>query len=151
MLVLQPQVCGEQSLFGWAYIEDTAECDGTLEHMCTVGEWPQGWEWAACCSPDPAKGCSYAAGACPLGLSPTCGFIPVQDPEPWVCSPLGTLDAYVSETAACEVGELRVCTYGETPADPLALACCTAADSCRLVPSNEACAVDEWIACGHNG
>jgi hypothetical protein len=144
------QVCGEPEINGYAYIEDAnASCAEPTNHVCNADEWPNGWEVAVCCT---STGCRFSPeGVCVMPESPVCGFIPQPEPEPWVCSSLGSLVAYVSEDASCDVGELHVCTYGETPANPFALVCCTDSTSCRLAPGNESCDVGEWLACSHDG
>lgn len=150
--MLPPQVCGEEHILGLAYVEDTDSCADGFEHVCDVGEWPPGWEVAVCCSQDTYEVCTYApGGVCLYPDKPVCGFIPQPEPEPWVCSSLGTLDAYVNVESECSVGELHVCTHGETPPDPLALVCCTDNSNCRLEPGDGACGFGEWLACSHDG
>lgn len=146
------QVCGEPRIDGFAYLEDAAvACSPATEHICTVDEWPAGWDVAVCCSPDPLLGCRFEpAGVCAPGESAACGFIPQPDPEPWVCNPTGTDTVYINDAAACEVGELHVCTHGDTPPDPLVLVCCDA-NGCRFEPGDGACSVGEWLACSHAG
>jgi hypothetical protein len=142
------QVCGNPDMSG-LYIEDTAACDDDTEHVCTVGEWPAEWSAAVCCS---GAGCRFSpTGACGITETSVCGIVPEPEPEPWICSPLGTTDAYVSDDDSCQVGELHVCTHGDTPASPLALTCCTDDDNCRLVPGDSACVSGEWLACSHAG
>jgi hypothetical protein len=153
-LALGPsQVCGEPSLTGWMYIEKTDTCGGDLEHVCDVDAWPVGWSATVCCSMvDPEAGCTFSPiGVCPITSPAVCGIVPEPDPEPWLCNPIGSLDAYVSDDDTCDLGELHVCTHGDTPPDPLVKVCCVNDDECRLVPGDEQCDGGEWLGCSHEG
>jgi hypothetical protein len=141
------QACGSPNLTGPMYIVDASADCAPLEHVCTVDEWPGGWTASVCCS---SMGCRFSpTGVCEIGESPRCGIIPEPTTEPWLCNPIGTLDAYVSEADSCGTGEIHVCTHGETPPDPLVLVCCVDVDECRLVAGDGACGLGEWLGCGH--
>jgi hypothetical protein len=143
------QVCGDGAgLGGDLYLEQGPDCADGFEHVCTPGVFEVGWPLGVCCSPDDACGFTLV-GACPVGEKLTCGLVPVPQPEPWVCSPIGTLDAYVSDGDSCNLGELHVCTHGDTPPDPTVIACCDDANACRLAPADQSCNVGEWLACSH--
>jgi hypothetical protein len=145
------QVCGDGlGLGGLLYLEETTDCADDFEHVCTASTFEIGWSLGVCCSG--LGTCGYTlTGACAVGDTLVCGITPQPEPEPWICNPLGTVDAYVSDDDSCQLGELHVCTHGETPPAATVLTCCTTDDSCRLVPGDTACEPGEWLACAHDG
>ncbi len=145
--LLPSQICGLPNLTGLYF--DTDECNAGTEHVCTVDEWPDGWTAAVCYSMLTGGYRFSPIGSCYAGETPTCGIVPEPDAEPFVCSPMGTDDVYVSDDASCSMGEIHVCTHGDTPDNPNVLVCCVDSDECRFEVGDGACEPGEWLACGH--